>query len=132
MIRSSALVCAMLSVAVLAGCDDVVTSPNVRDPNGPQVSLVRLCGISEGGGCVPDVVLLPGSSVLIEATATQGFQDLSSSCNFVWKSNKTAVRVAVNNPSRSAIVTANENGTGALTITATCNGVSGSFNITIL
>jgi hypothetical protein len=129
----------LLSIALLAvsgslACEDIVTQPNTVDPTGPNVSLVALCRYpsdnTQQNGCTSTATLSAGASTSIEAVATSGSQDLTNRCTFVWAANRNSVRIAVNRPSNSAVVTANASAlSSGVTITATCNGVSGSFNV---
>ena len=129
--RSTVTTVCLVAIASV-GCEDVVTTPNTVDPAGPRVTAVTLCHFRDGK-CFLNAALSAGNSVVLEALANQGLQDITSACTFVWKSNKSSVRVAVNQPSHTAVVTANGNAiANGLTITATCNGVSGAFSITII
>ena len=130
--RSTVTTVCLVAIAS-AGCEDVVTTPNKVDPAGPRVTEVTLCHFREDAKCFLNATLSAGNSVVLEALATQGLQNITSACTFVWKSNKSSVRVAVNQPSHTAIITANGNAiANGLTITATCNGVSGAFSITVI
>lgn len=137
----SSVTVSSLAVLLCAACEDAVTAPNERDPLGPQLSAVVLCSYAPllpGSGadvnnktCETSTALAPGNSVHIEALALKGHEDLTSSCTFSWKTNRNSVRVRISEPSNTAIVTKNPVSVsgGGITITATCNGVSGAFNI---
>ena len=124
---------AIIGCSMISACQDVVTSPNEVAAGAPRLTLVRLCVVNFTVGCESPVSLAPGASAQIEAAAYDGATDVSRACSFTWKSNNASIRIAVNNPTSSAIVSANVNASPqSLTVTATCSGVSGAANITIL
>src|SRR5262245_37443055 len=123
------------------GCAEKELGPNIQDPNGPKVQevLISYCveigQTSEGNiqvVCYPSAALLPGNSAQLSARALSTTDDITTQCTWVWRSNSSFVTIRVNQPSRTAIVTKNPfNGVSGqqITVTATCNGVSGSYNI---
>ena len=120
-----------------SGCTTDPLAPNVQDPNGPRVNTVNISycvDVSTIGNsvvCYPTATLAVGNSAQLQAKATNGDEDLTSQCAWVWRTNSRSVSIRVNQPSQSAVVTKNPfNISGAqITVTATCNGVSGSYNI---
>ena len=133
---------AVLLVAGTAlGCSDYSTEPNIQDPNGPRVHTVMISycvdiGENQTSGvinilCYPSATLAVGNSAQLSARALNDSTDLTSQCAWVWRSNSSAVTIRVNQPSRTAIVTKNPFNISAaqVTVTATCNGVTGSYNI---
>lgn len=72
-----------------------------------------------------------GGSLVLEAVAFNGSVDVTSSCSFTWKTSKNSVRVAVNKPPTTAVVTRSGVSVtgGSTAISATCNGVSGAFTL---
>lgn len=127
------LALALTTALGAAGCQDVVTEPNTRDPNGPQVNTIVVCYIVNNQ-CVISSNFARGAGFLLEVDAiTAGQQNITDQCAFKWDSNRASVRIAVNNPSNTAVVTVNQNApTGSMSITATCNGVSGNFTVQVL
>lgn len=129
-----------VAALMVAGCTTDPIAPNIQDPNGPKVRSVSIsyC-IDLGQGdtginnvvCYPSVTLQPGTSAQLTASARNGDQDLTSQCAWVWSSKSKAVTIRVSQPSQQVIVTKNPfNISGQLiTVTATCNGVTGSYNI---
>jgi hypothetical protein len=133
---------AAFAVAVgVMGCSTETTGPNIHDPNGPNVHTVMISycvdiGENATSGtisilCYPSATLAVGNSAQLSARALNDSEDLTSQCNWVWRSNSSSVTIRVNQPSRTAIVTKNPFNISAaqITVTATCNGVSGSYNI---
>jgi hypothetical protein len=127
----------IVGVLALTSCEDVVTQPNKFDPNGPDVSFVRLCAPTSlpigPGTCTSEATVEAGGGVQIRAVASNlANDDITGQCSFKWDANKAFIRVAANSPGFSAVVTANENALpGAATVTATCNGVSGAFAVIV-
>jgi len=122
------------------GCSEKAVGPNLYDPNGPAVQevLVSYCvdiGETEDRVqvvCYPSANLLPGNSAQLSARALSTTADITTQCSWVWRSNSAFVTIRVNQPSQTAIVTKNPFNVvsgQAITVTATCNGVSGSYNI---
>ena len=122
---------------VTAGCTTDPIAPNIQDPSGPRVRTVYISycvDISTIGSsvvCYPNATLQPGNSAQLEARANNGNEDLTTQCAWIWSSNSKAVTIRVSQPSQQAVVTKNPfNISGQLiTVTATCNGVTGSYNI---
>ena len=113
-------------------CNESMTELNSEDSNGPKVSAVSLCAYVEGSDCRGGTrELRAGSSVQLVAKAMFGSTDVTALCDFVWAANSQAVSLRVSQPRRTAVVTKNPfNVSGrAATVTATCNGVVGSFNV---
>ena len=131
---------ALVAVGSLA-CAEKELGPNIQDPNGPKVQevLISYCveiGQTPEGNiqviCYPSASLLPGNSAQLSARALGTTSDITSQCSWVWRSNSSFVTIRVNQPSQTAIVTKNPFSVVSgqqLTVTATCNGVSGSYNI---
>ena len=130
---------ALLAIATVA-CTEKTTGPNIHDPNGPNVHTVMISYCVDIGEtptgliqiiCYPSATLAVGNSAQLSARALNDSTDLTSQCNWVWRSNSSSVTIRVNQPSRTAIVTKNPFNISAaqVTVTATCNGVSGSYNI---
>ena len=132
------------AVAVVAvggiACAEKAVAPNFYDPNGPAVQevLISYCvNIGETEEtlqvvCFPSANLLPGNSAQLSARALSTTADITTQCNWVWRSNSAFVSIRVNQPTRTAIVTKNPFNVvsgQAITVTATCNGVTGSYNI---
>ena len=129
---------AVLLVACAAvGCSADPIAPNTQDPNGPRVQVVTISyciDISTIGSsvvCFPNATLASGNSAQLSARATNGAEDLTTQCAWVWRANSASVTIRVSQPSRTAVVTKNPfNISGQqTTVTATCNGVTGSYNI---
>ena len=131
---------AFVAVGSIA-CAEKQLGPNIQDPNGPNVQevLISYCveigQTSEGNiqvVCYPSANLLPGNSAQLSARAMGLTDDITTQCSWVWRSNSPFVTIRVNQPSRTAIVTKNPFNVVSgqqITVTATCNGVSGSYNI---
>ena len=131
---------ALVAVGSLA-CTEKAVAPNFYDPNGPAVQevLISYCveiGQTQEGNiqvvCYPSANLQPGNSAQLSARALSLTDDITSQCSWVWRSNSSFVTIRVNQPSRSAIVTKNPFNVVSgqqITVTATCNGVTGSYNI---
>lgn len=114
-------------------CEDVVTTPNSQNAAGPKVTVVTLCHFREDNKCFLNAGLVGGTSVVLEAVAVGGTVNVTSACDFAWKSNSSSIRVEVGQPSRTAVVTSNAHTVGyGGTVTATCNGVTGAFSINFL
>src|SRR5262245_1501957 len=106
---------ALVTVAAI-GCTEDSLGPNIQDPNGPKVQevLISYCveiGQTPEGNiqvvCYPSANLQPGNSAQLSARALSTTDDITTQCNWVWRSNSSFVTIRVNSPSRTAIVTKN-------------------------
>jgi|GEM_PF-2387828 len=94
---------------------------------GPSdVASVRVCDDRYSGSCFTDVTLGVGSAIALRAEAFFNSVNLSSLCEFQWASSAPSV-VSILDSGRTATVTRKASGT--TTVTAVCNGKSGTFTI---
>jgi hypothetical protein len=121
---------AFLVVLGSAGCD-ASTEPEPQDPAGTKASEVTVSGPCTTESLECGALLVSGASATLQAQAKLGSQDVTSQCDFVWRASPAYVRIRVNPTTETAIVTREwfTVYAGAITITATCNGVSGPYNV---
>jgi hypothetical protein len=116
------------SIKASRGTVEGLASLTVREPTPTSITVCTGTTASPLSSCSSWEFLSVNLSLGIAAYAFDGSTNITSQCSFTWSSSDVnKVTVTPNPDTRTAII--NRKSSGATTITATCKGVSGVFNV---
>jgi hypothetical protein len=79
--------------------------------------------------CTTSLFLNAGLSTSLVASAFDGTTNITSQCSFTWLSSNEALATVTPNPDTRSAIALRKSTSSGVTITATCKGVSGVFNL---